>query len=131
MISKYKNFILYVLLGGIGALTDLLLYSFLVNIEINYQLANFIGYFLGGIVSFTLNKTYNFKVKNNTLHRFSKYFMVAFIGYIISVLILFLLVDIFKVDIIVSKIPLSELFVKNITLCFPGSSKNFKQLFHD
>ena len=99
-----KLFIFYSIFGGMGVLTDFLVYSSFIVLKINYQLANLFGYFCGGVVSYILNLKYNFKVDDQILKRFYKYLIIAIIGYFISVLILYMMVDIYMIDVIISKI---------------------------
>ena len=73
MIKKiYKNnkkLVSYAFFGGIGVLSDLSLYSILIYLSINYQIANAIGYATGTFLSFILNRSYTFKVKDKVFIR--------------------------------------------------------------
>ncbi len=66
---------------------ELLIFSFFTK-YLNYVIANSIAYSFGIITSFTLNKFYNFKVKDKTIIRFGRFLIVNISGLFISNLIL-------------------------------------------
>ena len=108
MLKKiYKNnqqLISYAFFGGMGVLSDFGLYTILISLSVNYQIANAAGYATGTLVSFFLNRNYTFKVKDKILKRLATFFGVAFVGYIFSVILLYILVSILTLDEILSKI---------------------------
>ena len=63
--TKYRNFILYGLIGGLCTLVDIGVYYLLGHTNLHYLLANIISYNCGIIASFLLNRRYNFKVKDS------------------------------------------------------------------
>lgn len=103
----YKHnhqFIKYAVVGGIGASSDILLYTVLYTFGINYQIANVSGYLLGTLLSFILNRHYTFNVKDDVLKRLITFLSVAFVGYICSALLLYVLVQHFGTHAILAKI---------------------------
>lgn len=88
-----RQFIIYVTIGGMGVLVDFLLYRSLLQQQMFYLTANIISYASGTLISFILNRQYNFKQKEKTLHRLITFYLVAGVGFIISSLLLVLLVD--------------------------------------
>lgn len=65
--NKFRNLILYGIIGGISSGLDFLVYFLLVNIVgIHYLIANTCSILIGITTSFTLNRHYNFKVKDKT-----------------------------------------------------------------
>lgn len=107
--KKNEKIIKYAFFGGFGVLVDVLVYSLLVYIEIDYQVANAAGYLFGTMVSFSLNRHHTFKVKNKIWTRFVKFLTVALVGYTFSALLLHLLIE---------SIELNEILSKLITLIF-------------
>lgn len=99
-----RKFIVYCICGGIGALSDLTTYYFLMMFDNNYQLSNSLSYATGTLVSFSLNTKHTFKVKGQLLTRLLVFFAVAALGYLTSVMLLNILVSVFSLDPIGSKI---------------------------
>lgn len=106
-----KNFLInnqklisYAFFGGMGVLLDLGFYTFLIFAEVNYQIANVVGYSAGTLLSFFLNREYTFKIKDKMLKRLFSFFSVAFIGYTFSALLLYVLISVFNIDELISKI---------------------------
>ena len=82
-----KLLIKYFFIGILAASIELLIFSFFTK-YLNYVIANSIAYSFGIITSFTLNKFYNFKVKDKTIIRFGRFLIVNISGLFISNLIL-------------------------------------------
>ena len=82
-----KLLIKYFFIGILAASIQLLIFSFFTK-YLNYVIANSIAYSFGIITSFTLNKFYNFKVKDKTIIRFGRFLIVNISGLFISNLIL-------------------------------------------
>lgn len=85
--NLFKLLIKYFFIGILAASIELLIFSFFTN-HLNYVIANSIAYSFGIITSFTLNKFYNFKVKDKTIIRFGRFLIVNISGLFISNLIL-------------------------------------------
>ena len=99
-----RHFAAYVLCGGGGVASDFALYSGLVWGGIYYLHANFLSYMAGTGVSFFLNRQFNFKKRDKTLHRLARFYLVAGVGFFASSMILFLLVDRLMMDSMMAKI---------------------------
>lgn len=121
--NKFRNLILYGIIGGISSGLDFLIYFLLINIVgIHYLIANTCSILVGITTSFTLNRHYNFKVKDKTKQRFVIFLCVGLLGLLISSLILYICIQQLKLDELLSKL-LSIVFVvvmqfiinKNIT----------------
>lgn len=121
--NKFRNLILYGIIGGISSGLDFLIYYLLVNIVgIHYLIANTCSILIGITTSFTLNRHYNFKVKDKTKQRFVIFLCVGLFGLLLSTLILCICIQQLKLDELLSKL-LSIVFVvvmqfiinKNIT----------------
>ena len=87
-ISLYKLLIKYFFIGILAASIELLTFSLFLK-YINYVIANSIAYSFGVITSFTLNRIFNFKVKDKIIIRFGRFLIVNIIGLFISNSILF------------------------------------------
>ena len=92
-INEIRKIFYYGIIGILGVTTHLILYATLISISINYQLANFSGYTVGTFLTFFLNRKYNFKVFNKAIKRMLIFFTIAFIGYLLSAIFLWILVD--------------------------------------
>ena len=85
--NLFKLSIKYFFIGILAASIELLIFSFFTK-YLNYVIANSIAYSFGIITSLTLNKFYNFKVKDKTIIRFGRFLIVNISGLFISNLIL-------------------------------------------
>ena len=84
----------YCVCGGMGVASDLGLYLVLIYYDVDYQAANIFGYSLGTLVSFSLNRLITFCVKDKVFHRLAFFIAVAALGYCLSAIMLWLLVDV-------------------------------------
>ena len=87
-INLYKLLTKYFFIGILAASIELLTFSLFIK-YINYVVANSIAYSFGVITSFTLNRIFNFKVKEKTIIRFGRFLIVNISGLFISNCILF------------------------------------------
>lgn len=94
---------MYGLIGGSCALLDFIVYSGLCSI-IPFLVANVISTHCGIFCSFFMNRKYNFKVEDNTLRRFFSFYTVGLLGLAVSEGLLFLMVNYFGIEKIVSKL---------------------------
>ncbi len=93
--NRFRNLILYGIIGGFCATLDFGVYSALCYWNIMpYLWANVISIHVGIFTSFILNRSLNFKVKDKPAVRFLSFYVVGLVGLGISELILFLLVTI-------------------------------------
>lgn len=109
--GRYRNLILYGIIGSCSSGLDFLLYTLFVKVFLwHYLFSNCISVLAGIATSFTLNRAYNFKVKDQTIRRMTIFFMVGLCGMVMSNLILYICIDCLEMNNIVSKI-LSIVFV--------------------
>ena len=98
--GRFRNLILYGIIGGFCAaldyavstglvyskiLPDITVFGYLFNAE---QVALAIGIHVGIFTSFILNRSYNFKVKNKTAVRFLSFYAIGLFGWFISAVML-------------------------------------------
>jgi putative flippase GtrA len=98
------QFLLYCLCGGIGVTTDFLVYYVALTLGFWYQAANVLGYLVGTLVSFFLNRKITFGVRDKLTSRLATFLGVAAIGFSASALMLWLMVDVFSIDAKISKL---------------------------
>jgi len=102
---KYRNLILYGIIGSCSSGLDFLLYTLFVNVfNWHYLFSNCVSVLAGITTSFTLNRTYNFKVKDHTIKRMLIFFTVGLCGMLMSNLILYVCIDCLEMNKIVSKL---------------------------
>lgn len=91
--NRFKNLILYGIIGGFCAALDFGVYTGLCYWDIMpYLLANIISIHIGIFTSFVLNRSFNFKVKDKVKTRFLSFYMVGLFGLGISEGMLYLMV---------------------------------------
>ncbi len=90
---RFRNLILYGIIGGFCAALDFGVYTVLCYFEmLPYLLANIISIHVGIITSFVLNRSINFRVKDKAIQRFFSFYAVGLTGLGISELMLYLMV---------------------------------------
>ena len=102
-----KQFLLYCVIGASGVLLDFGIYLLLVQtkaIQLDYQIANAIGYASGTLLSFILNAKFNFRVTDKIALRFASFFSIALIGWLLSAGLLQLLVGHYGMGKVISKL---------------------------
>lgn len=108
---KFRNLILYGIIGTFSASLDFVaFYTLTTVLGVYYLAANILSVTIGITISFILNRKYNFKVKDNTIIRFIIFISVGFGGLLLSSLLLYLFVEILSIEKIISKF-LSIVFV--------------------
>ena len=91
--SRFRNLILYGIIGGFCAALDFGVYSVLCYWDfMPYLWANIISIHIGIFTSLVLNHSINFKVKDKTTQRFLSFYAVGLTGLGISELMLYLMV---------------------------------------
>ena len=105
LFNKFRHLILYGIIGSFSSSLDFLIYTLLVQvIGIQYLVSNCISV-LGGITtSFILNRNYNFKVKDHAKRRFSIFLTVGLCGLLMSNMILYLCIEVWSMDKLISKL---------------------------
>lgn len=102
--KSLRHLILYGIIGCCSSSLDFILYTLLVHYGVFYVIANSISVVAGIVTSFLLNRQYNFKVKDNTGRRFAIFLTVGLCGMLLSNLILYICVEQFELNKIVSKL---------------------------
>lgn len=91
--SRFRNLILYGIIGGFCAALDFGVYSVLCYWDfMPYMVANIISIHIGILTSFALNRSINFKVTDKVTTRFLSFYMVGLVGLGISEGMLYLMV---------------------------------------
>lgn len=102
--NNYRELILYGIIGAVSAGLDFCIYTLLLYCNSEFLIANTIGVVCGIFTSFTLNRIYNFKVKDKTKRRFIVFFTIGSFGLLISSCLMFCLVEWFGCNELYSKI---------------------------
>ena len=103
-VLKTRELVLYGLVGSFCAGLDFIVYTLLLQFDIDYIISNVISVNIGICTSFILNRRYTFKIKNKTIKRFLTFYVVGFTGLLLSISMLYVLVSFFHVDKVFSKI---------------------------
>jgi putative flippase GtrA len=108
---KFRYLILYGIIGGISAGFDFVVFYLLTtHLNVFYIAANVISVSLGITISFNLNRSFNFKVKDQYYLRYIIFFLVGFSGLVISSLLLYYFINVAGFGQLLSKL-LSIVFV--------------------
>ena len=103
--SRFRNLILYGLIGGFCSALDFGIYTLLCHFEVMpYLWANIISIHVGIFTSFILNRSLNFKVKDRTPQRFLSFYAVGLTGLGISEGMLYLMVTLGGMNEVVCKL---------------------------
>jgi len=98
------QFLLYLILGGIGMLSDYAIFFIIIESGLSYQISNFFGYLSGTIVSFSLHRNITFRAQDATLVRLFLFFSIAGLGYLTSAILLWVLIELNHIDEKLSKL---------------------------
>ena len=102
---KFRNLIRYGIIGCCSSGLDFLLYTLFVSVfGWHYILSNCISVLAGITTSFTLNRNFNFKVKDKTRKRFAIFLTVGLCGMMLSNLILYVCISMMSLNKIISKL---------------------------
>lgn len=100
--TRFREFILYGLIGTFCTLVDFGLYT-LLGLWIPYLWANVISVHCGIFCSFFLNRSLNFKVKDKAALRFTAFYFVGLSGLALSEGLIWLLATRFAWDYLTAK----------------------------
>lgn len=100
--TRYREFVLYALIGAIGAGSDFAIYTILQR-SLHYLVANSVSVLVGITLSFLLNAKFNFQVTDRLRRRFVMFFTVGMIGLLVSNLVLALCIDFLGLDPVFAK----------------------------
>lgn len=101
--SLLRRAAFYAVFGGSGVMLDFLTYSGLLLLSVNYQIANLAGYLCGTVLSFVLNRSFNYKVTDRPMTRFAAFLLVACFGLSLSAGLLFVMVGQFDISPLLAK----------------------------
>ncbi|MBQ6071847.1 MAG: GtrA family protein [Bacteroidales bacterium] len=102
--AKYRNFILYCLIGVINTCVDLGVFTLLQYMGMHYLVANIISYHCGIVCSFLLNRMVNFKIKDKPMRRFLSFYGISLVAVAVSEVLLYLLVSVMGLHSVVAKL---------------------------
>jgi len=87
--NKYRNFILYSVIGVTGASLDYILFAIFLNVfNWNILVSNLTSVSAGIINNFILNTLFNFKTKDHIIRRFLSFYTIGLVGLGLSTIIL-------------------------------------------
>ena len=85
--------------GALGAVTNLLIYSTLIFLDVNYNLAAVAAFLVAVTQNFLLNKRWTFSDHDVSVrHRFVKYLILNFMSFVLNLLILNLVIHFFGTE---------------------------------
>lgn len=122
---KYRNFVLYGIIGGTCAGLDFIVYTILCYFGCNHLISNIISTNCGIFCSFLLNSYVNFKVSDKLLRRFLSFYTIGLLGLALSEGMLYLMVDMGGVNKIIAK--LITVFVVALVQFFMNKFITFKR----
>ncbi|WP_348920665.1 GtrA family protein [Enterococcus rotai] len=99
-----KELLLYGIIGGLCSTIDTIVFLFLRQLNMGVFIANFISVNVGIIGSFILNTFLNFKVYDYLLKRAITFFIIGYCGLGLSMLIMYLGIEVFDYKELVVKI---------------------------
>lgn len=100
LISNLPQFLIIGVLNTVTGYS--IIFFFLYIVKMNYLMSNSIGYFFGLILSFFLNKHYNFKTVSKHLNEFSKFILAFIISFTMNSIILYSCVEFFDLTKLIS-----------------------------
>ena len=112
MIFKHE-FLRFLFVGGTSTIVDWgMFYLFAIILLVHHEISLVISSLSGFIVNFSMNKLFTFKCKSKKIIRqFSAYLLIAIIVLLISMLLLYLFVDILSFDKMLSRIFITLLMI--------------------
>lgn len=117
LFAKYRQLIVYCMIGCTGASLDFVVYALLTNVaELHYQVANFLSVSFGIINNFFLNRQFNFKTKDKVLARLCSFYAVGMFGWVLSAVCLWLFIEKIGLNTIVAKLG-TIFFVTVVQFC--------------
>lgn len=97
--AKYRNFLLYAVIGCSGVVLDMALFFVLFNAAgMDEQVANVISTTAGITNNFVWNTLFNFRKRDRLPARFAKFYLVGVSGLLLTAALLWLLATVLGVD---------------------------------
>lgn len=104
-LHRFRTLILYGIIGSFSSFLDFIIYTLFTGyVGLFYITANCISVLMGITTSFTLNRKYNFKVKDKTGKRFLIFLTVGLCGLLMSNLILYVCIAHLQYNTTLSKV---------------------------
>ena len=117
LFKKYRELVVYCMIGCTGAGLDFIIYAVLTNfVGLHYQLANFLSVSFGIINNFFLNRQFNFKTKDRLVARLCSFYAVGMFGWALSAFCLWLFIEKFALNTLVAKLG-TIFFVTVVQFC--------------
>ena len=117
LLHKYRELILYCIIGCTGAALDFVVYMCLVEwVGVHYQLANLVSVSFGIVNNFFWNYFFNFKVRNHILIRLCSFYCVGMFGWALSAGCLWLFIEQIGINVLVAKLG-TIFFVTAVQFC--------------
>lgn len=106
--EKLKEINLYVIFGILTTIINLILYEMCIFVKFDYKISNTIAFIISIIFAFVTNKIYVFRSKCNKINFLIKEILLFFISriftYILEIFLLILFIDLFYLNITISKL---------------------------
>ena len=102
--ESIRMFLKYLLVGIINTIVGYVIIFSLMFVAVPPEISNIIGYIMGVIVCYTLNKIYTFQSKDHPKREFPKFVLSLLTSYGLNFLTLILCIHIFKVNPYISQI---------------------------
>ena len=104
-LATNRNFILYVLIGAMGASIDFIAFLILHTVfAVEPTVASFLSVSLGIVNNFIINSRHNFKTKDNLWVRFGQFYLIGLGGALLSVILIYVLYNMLHVDAAIAKL---------------------------
>ncbi|TAH32929.1 GtrA family protein [Candidatus Saccharibacteria bacterium] len=105
ILQRYRNLLLYGLIGFTGAAIDYLFYVLFYKVcGIPPEIASFLSVSIGIANNFILNAKFNFKVSDKLLKRFGSFYAIGLVGAILSSVLIYIMVNLMNIDPLVAKL---------------------------
>lgn len=104
MLYRYREFVVYCLIGGSGVVVDFTAFGLLnTGCHLHYQVANFLSFSVANLSNFLLNAYFNFKVKDRLLIRFLSFYGVGLFSWFLGAGFLYALFEKCGLHVLISK----------------------------
>lgn len=103
IIYKYLDFIKFCIVGLSNTLISLIIYYVLLKLHINYLISSGIAYFCGIFNGYFWSSRFVF-VKKKNMNSAIKFFVVYMSSLVINLVLMYIFVDIFKINKILSQV---------------------------
>ncbi|NBK97726.1 MAG: GtrA family protein [Erysipelotrichia bacterium] len=116
--NEIKQFIRYIIVGGLTTLINYIAYYILINAHQGYLLANTMAWLLAVIFAFYSNRKLVFQSKQNAKQEAFSFFLLRLATLLIENILLYILIQQFTVHVYLAKIIVSFVtIVANYGLC--------------